>query len=267
MTKIIKRNFYFSYVGGKSKELKYIEPLFDPKKFKTFVEPFCGSCQFSIFCFNKNKKSNIVINDIDNNLYLFLKDVKENSFKNYVKFINDNYNHETTKEQYNEVLKETNIKTWVYKKKIYAIREGLFPTKKKIKKLEYNEYKDIDKFIMNARVELNNKDYKEIMEKYKDDEKALIFLDPPYFLSHNEFYKTKGSGFGGSEMSKIEFIDPTIEYIYIRNALKNFKCKIIMIINHCELLRDYFRDYYKSSYDVQYQITKKISKHMIISNL
>ncbi len=35
---------------------------------------------------------------------------------------------------------------------------------------------------------ITNQDWKEIMKQYKDNEKAFIYLDPPYLNSFNESY-------------------------------------------------------------------------------
>lgn len=261
------KNFYYSYAGGKSKELKYIDKYFDLLKFDTIIEPFCGSCSFSYNCFKKDSSKKYVINDIDTKLVGILNDIKINTSKKYFDFCKLNYTKDTTKEHYNNIVKQDSLESHFYKSKIYTLRQGLMPIKYINFDLEHENYKKLDSFFMSNNVEINNVDYKDIIEQYKNDDRAFIFLDPPYFLSCNQFYATKGKGFEGCDISKKEYIDPTAEYIYIRNALQHYKCKIIMIINDCELLRDYFRDFYKESYDKTYQITKKKSKHMVVSNI
>lgn len=264
---MVKKHFYFAYPGGKSKEIKFINKYFDISKYDVIIEPFCGSSAFSYSCFNKDNTKQFVINDINDELIKLLCDIKVNSCQKYLDYCKNNYSKDTTKEQFIEIINQPTLEAFFFKNKIYNLRIGLFPIRNKNFDLNYDSYKELDNFYMSRNLEIINKDYKEIIEKHKDNEKAFIFLDPPYFLSHNYFYKTKGKGFGGDNMNKTEYTDPTAEYIYIRNALQNYKCKILMIINDCDLLKDYFKQFYKESYLLTYQMTKKKSKHMVISNI
>lgn len=263
----MKKYFYFPYVGGKSKELKYIYKYCDISKYDVIIEPFCGSSAFSYDVFLKDHNKTFILNDINKTLINLLSDIKKNTSKKYINYCSGNWiQGKTTKEEYEKIINKDCLESYFYKNKIYNIRTGLYPLKKSFK-FNYNEYIKLDSFYMSDNVFLYNEDYKNIIEKYKDNEKAFIFLDPPYFLSFNSSYTKNGSGFGGNEMSKKEYTDPTKEYIYIRNALTNYKCKILIIINDCELLKDYFNLFYKESYGKEYQITKKKSKHMVISNI
>lgn len=260
--------FYFSYFGGKSKELKYFKNLYENLNFKTVVEPFCGSCAFSSDFYEthaEDKKIKYIINDLDSQLIRMLKDVKKNSFKKYVIYLNETYSKvKDSKEEYDKLKKNKNsLLDYVFLRKVFSIRPGLFPTNKNFT-FSYEDYEKIDKFIKKAQI--FNKDYKTILEKYKNDKSALVFLDPPYFMSYNDCYTSKGKGFSNSLNKKSEWIDPTIEYINILNFFKEAKCLIIMIINKTSLLEYFFNDFLIGEYDVKYQTTKKINKHLIISN-
>lgn len=262
--KKIKKYFYFPYIGGKSKEIRYITDLIDIKKYTTIIEPFCGSSAFSYYYYNINNKLKFHINDINEELINFLLDIRKKTFRPYIEFINNNYEHgKTTKEQYNKISKGTDLYAYIFRNKIYGNRPNLFPNiKRKMRKPNYEDYEDLDNFYMNKNVKITNKDYKEVLEKYKNDVKALIFLDPPYYVSYNQKYYDNGKGFGGNVNNKIEYEDSTREYKFIREALKNYKCKIIFIINETEIMREYFKDYYLKSYDLTYQMTKKKSKQI-----
>jgi site-specific DNA-adenine methylase len=265
-------HFYFSYVGGKSKELSYIFKYMDVNKYDKIIEPFCGSCAFTLSFFQNHFNNQVFhINDIDDNLYRLLSDIKINGSNNYFDFLQKNWiNGKTTREEHNNIviLKDTNLLNWFYFRKIYKLRIGLYPLNANININNSNDkYTHLDKFFQNPNTIISNQDYRDIIEKYKDDEKAFIFLDPPYFLSDNNFYKQKGEKFGGTRLNKTEFIDPTEEFLYIRNALENYKCTILMIINECCLLKDYYKNYFKESYGKRYEMTKKVSRHMVITNI
>ncbi len=61
------------------------------------------------------------------------------------------------------------------------------------------------------------KDWKEIMEEYKDNEKAFIYLDPPYLNSFHNNYNQYN--FSSDENNII--IDNTKIYIDILKYLEN----------------------------------------------
>lgn len=264
----IRNLFYFSYIGGKSKELKYVMPLVDMTKYHTIVEPFCGSCIFSTTLYDKHPSLRYHVNDIDNNLYDFLQDVKHNGSSRYFDYCRENWQFGvTTKEKYNVARAETGLNGWFYRNKIFNIRKGLYPTTGRNFCLEHDKYQHLDTFFMNNNVTVTNNDFLDVLEQYKNDSNALLFLDPPYFLTDNNHYSRKGESFGGAEMHKDEYVDPTKALVSIKDALNNSKCNIIMIINDCGLLRDYYSEYYVTSYNKTYQFTKNKSKHMIITNI
>ena len=105
-------------------------------------------------------------------------------------------------------------------------------------------------------------------ETFKDDDAALIYLDPPYFNACNTFY-------GGivSVDSNMNILDNTYIFIYILNFLKEAKCKIIFVINHNSLLSELYKPYIKHIYNKTYAFShtnlnnkKRRTQHMIITN-
>ena len=91
------------------------------------------------------------------------------------------------------------------------------------------------------------------MEQYKDNEKAFIYLDPPYVNSYNEKYNVY-------DKYKIDenniIIDNTKIYIDILDYLKNSKCKIIFSINSNSITRHIYKDYIKVDYSSFYSTTQ-----------
>ena len=66
------------------------------------------------------------------------------------------------------------------------------------------------------------------MEKYKDDEKAFIYLDPPYLNSFNRNYDQYKTSIDNDNI----IIDNLKIYIDIIYYLKNSKHKILFSINN-----------------------------------
>lgn len=258
-------SFYFPYVGGKSRELPAVMKYIDMSKIESVVEPFCGSCVFSTSISKSAPALNFHVNDIDEQLTSFLQDVKQNGSQKYIDFCHENWEQgKTTRDQYNTVANRDDAFGWFYRNKIYQLRRGFFPNNRKVG--VDGDYKHLDNFFMSPNVRITNDGYESVINNHREDENCVIFLDPPYFLSDNEFYKQNGRGFGGDYLSNEEFVDPTANFCFIRDVMKTAKAQILMVINECELLKDYYRDFFKESYPITYQMTRKKSRHMILSN-
>ena len=91
-------------------------------------------------------------------------------------------------------------------------------------------------------------DYKEILEKYKNNENAFIYLDPPYLDSYNSGY---GKYHGKTYDDKLNIIDNTAMYIDFLELLK-CKCKVLFSINANALTRYLYKDYIKEEYNKNY---------------
>ena len=91
---------------------------------------------------------------------------------------------------------------------------------------------------------ITNDDYLNIFEQYKDNNKAFLFLDPPYIFSENKAYNLIDDDVT-SIMVKI------YEYFLI------CKCKCMLIINDLYILRYIFKNFIKGSYIKIYMIGKK----------
>lgn len=266
-------DFYFSYVGGKNREMKYIDDIIDnldKETIKNIIEPFAGSSAFSRYMFfNKEyNKCNYIINDNDKELIDFYKQIKKNGSNSLVdalnKKIDEKHTKETHKKLYSEYketkdvqIKNTNL--YILKKfcfKRIEIFSSRIPKKKEYYYIDnfYNKYNNL---------KIYNDDFIKIIDKYKNDSTALIFLDPPYFDSFNSVYfmyeKDK------TTENKIK-IDNTKMYIDILEYLKNCKCKIIMIINSNKILDYLYKDYIKKRYNKTYQMSKKNTEHIVCTN-
>ena len=230
-----KSNFYFGYPGNKRSENKLLEPYLSLEGIDRFVEPFCGTSSFSRFIYaNYGDKYAYFSNDIDNGLITWLKDVQIYGCKKYFDFTNERLKGLTRErhKNYIQCYKQNPINPYYYfyYNKIYNYRRSLYPERLVDKTQDWTKYKHLDEFYKICR--LSNLDYINYLETFKDDENALIYLDPPYFNACNTFY-------GGIESvdKDMNIIDNTYIFSYILNYLKEAKCKIIFVINHNIIIR------------------------------
>jgi len=77
----------------------------------------------------------------------------------------------------------------------------------------------IEKYILDNSIK-TNVDYKEILDLYKNDENAFLFLDPPYLFSDNSGY-----------LQQNEETDMTHIVVYLKEYSETCKCKVMLIIN------------------------------------
>lgn len=251
-------------MGSKRIDLQYFcDFLTFDDKIKIIVEPFSGACAVSYYIYwNSNgKKLNYHINDIDINLYNFLNYININGSKIMIEKYNISL-ETMNKENYNKILTEYKnqydpIKYFIIKK-CTCRYIGLY--RKTKKPISIDKYKHNDEFI--NKCVITNNDYKIIFDKYKDDENAFLFIDPPYFQSCNIWY----TGYDDRTDTKNNIIDNTIMFIDIYNMLRSAKCKILLIINKNAITEYIYKDFIKSEYIKQYQLTKNISVHLICSN-
>ena len=244
-------------MGNKRNELKLLLPIIEPHldEDSIFVEPFCGS---SIVSFNIFMKHNIKchINDIDELRIKFYNNMnkekeRQKLYKLEQEILNkgEKFYYSIVREGDDEYLK------YVISRRIHAIRYGLFPT---TKKLILHEISPNWKSFFKDSI-ITNKDYKVIFEKYKDNEKAFLYLDPPYMDSYNAGYN---SFQGANHDKEFNIIDNTKMYIDFINILKDCKCKVLFSINDCALTRYLYKDYIKDTYNHIYQSTYKNIKEL-----
>ena len=248
--------FLFGRLGNKKNEIKNFKNYFpNSDKIKRIVEPFGGSfavtrCHY----INENKKYHV--NDTDDELFEI--------YENYEKYgelsnqlitiantcLNENNNIDfikfKEKVRDSEVDMETNLyKFWI---KCNVIRARL------VKKNPIRDF--TESYEIMKKIKFTNKDYKEIFNKYQNDKKAFLFVDPPYLFSDNSSY------------NPCDGQDTTYIIVFLKQFLedKNTKCKVMIIVNELAILRDIFDKYYKASYSKTYAISKKKMNHMIITN-
>jgi len=260
--------FYFSWLGNKRKEIdKILNVCKDFENIKTIVEPFGGTCFFSYFLYKnyENNNFNFIINDIDEQLTFFCNNFYKNK-EEYIKKSLDLINDIDDKEKYNNLINEYKNKKitdedfieyyYVYNT-YYAIRKGFFPTTRNKPKYKYilDKTKKYDDFFKNNTY--LNFNFIDIIEKYKDDETALIYFDPPYVQTDTSSY-----------------FNQIIDWEYLINFLETCKCKYILHVNCNIWMKFIFTRICKKfiNYDYNYQnlyIKRRDTKtiHSIYTNI
>ena len=239
----------FNRLVNNKNDIKFFKHLL-PQDLKTIIEPFCGTCAVSRICFPDSDIYEYHFNDLDEEVYFIMNNLKEYvRRKNEVveEYINDYKSKGIQSKEYIKIMKERTSSIDKYLLKFNIVWGYIFKLSKT--RINPNDY------LIFEKATKTNKDYKEIMEKYKDDEKAFIFLDPPYLFSNNSAYNPQEDE---SDMTEI--------IIYTLDYLKTCKCKVMLIINKLYILEFLFNDYIEGEYDKKYQLGKKKSKHLIITN-
>lgn len=255
-----KNHFIFGYSGNKRNECNN---LYDALKghynnFNTIVEPFCGSCAFSYYMAQKHpKKYKYVINDNNEmliNLINLAKDeIKYNLFVDNLKIMFDDVM--TSKEEYNKLMpkSKTDLSAFVFIHKVYNIRPGLYPTSKPFKKECFDAMKTCGflDFIRNEDVTIYCRSGISVYDEYRGNEDALIFLDPPYLDSCNDFYLNCNVN--------------VYEYLF-DNDIDNEDAYIMLCLEKMWIMQLLFRGKKQIEYSKLYQPRKRMTTHIIIVN-
>lgn len=247
----MKTHFFVPWYGNKRKEFQFFEKYILLNNIDTIIEPFCGSCAFSFELSKKYPmKFQYILNDTDEDLIYLLKISKnDEELKRLQDDINNEIDKIKCKEDYNRL---TGFKRWFIHRKYYYIRPGMYPEGKVFKKLNFDDY-DILKFLRNEKIEIIKGNYTEIIEKYKNDNNVLMFIDPPYIMACNDFYSEKKEGIN------------VYEWFY-KNPIENLNAKYLIILEDNWIIKLLFNQYIKESYGKKYQPSKKNTNHVIITN-
>ena len=208
--------------GNKFTILKKIIPLIPPHKI--YIEPFLGS---GALFFNTPNAELSILNDLSKDVITMFKLIKKAPLitKNYQGFTDVSEAREFYENHGNDI----------YDKIIYNLIKNNYgfyghPVKKTedIHKAYTNQYfinhlKDYKEKLKDTI--LLNEDYKKVIKKY-DNEKAFIFLDPPYEKSDKRSYE-----------------NPIIDYEEMAKILKNIKGKFLLTLNDSPYIRQVFKDF------------------------
>lgn len=226
-----------SYQGSKRKELKYIKE-YEPKEFNKLVDVFGGGGSVSMFYLSRDYK--VYYNDINEELielYHILKN--ENDTKMLMDKIKD---IPQTEEMFYEMFDGNRGALrllYITKFCFRGVINRRMPNKIKdifiTRDISYKHLIEYPKNLINMSI--TEEDYKIILERYKNDTDAFLYLDPPYISKMNNTYITNFT---------IEDI------IFIRDYFDTCKCKIMIHIDYTGYTRETFNKYYKYGYSVKY---------------
>ena len=253
-------NSPIKWVGGKRREIKHFEQYIP--KHKIYIEPFMGGG--AVFWNLQPEKA--VVNDINEHLINFYEVLRDN----YPDLKEELQLYTNTLESYKNVIKTLNTKQ--YKNKIeqaaifYYLNKAAFSGSWRVNSkggfnVGYGYYKNdnykklTDEFVpILQRTEICNKDYRDIIDTYKDNNDAFIFFDPPY-LDCDTLYTSS---------QKFENI-----YKYIYNFMNECKSKTMLVAKENKYILDTFGDYVQVTYGKNYKCNAKSDKennHVIIAN-
>ena len=103
-------------------------------------------------------------------------------------------------------------------------------------------------FLKNEKVTLYNDEGTNLIEYYKNNKKAFIFLDPPYLVACNDFYYD-------SKVNVYEYLS--------KNTIDKMKATVLLCLEDNWIIKLLFEKYIKHK---KYECSKKKTTHLIISN-
>ena len=254
----------FSWIGGKSQDIKHIKPYF-PKTINAYIEPFIGGG--SVF-FNLNHSQNIVNdNDADLiNLYrhlanpdneIFFKEKcqtynnlsaidRHKVFTYIIYILNNNYPYNIDRA----------ILFYIYKKMVYRgmMRYNRFGkyanykiniTNGKLGKLKLRLSAIFYQLMKDTTI--YNTDYKEIFDMGKMGD--FVFIDPPYSTTMG--YQTKFT---------------KNDHIELADKFKSSIANVMLVVNDIPLMRQLYDGYIVGRYEKTYAVKPKTKEYILIIN-
>lgn len=232
----------YKYLGGKSRELKYFRN-FIPKNYEIYVEPFFGGG--AVFWDQEPDVAHI--NDLDLELMTFLDFVRHDVDK-----INEVVNWPVNKEfflnlrdSYGRNIPNDELKS--AQRYFYFLRTSFngclrYNAKKDRYNMSFGGERPIKPISKEAAILLQNTiissmDWERVFEQYEENEKAFIFLDPPYeglfsYLLDSDENKEKGR----------ELL------VRLSDKIRKAKAKCLLTINKTPFTEELFADLVVSEY-------------------
>jgi len=250
--------FYFSYVGSKSKDLKnFIK--FIPDHIQHIIEPFCGACSVSRFLATKHEFHECCfhVDDNDNELIGFLQTIHSGHGPDIFRHAQQRVDNEKPKsfghKSSSYFQHPTNSIDDYFYYRFYSNSKYHYIHRRKHE--NYDDFHITNNFFKNAHISCL--DYTDVLNQYKNDATAFLFIDPPYLDSFNVCYKS---------FNQKTSNDNTRIFVDLVKYIKSCKCKVMIILNDNALVRYLFDGYIKSSYDKIYQFSKRKAVHLVITN-
>ncbi len=244
----MKKSF-LKYFGGKSLFANKIIPLIPSHQ--CYCEVFCGAAWL---LFKKDESKVEIINDINQDLVTLYRVVK-NHLEEFIRcfkwMLMSRDEFDLLKKENPDALTDIQRAVRFY----YLLKNGYggkvdnpyFSTSHQrppaLNLLSLEE--DLSNACLRlSRVYIENKGYKDLMNRY-DDAGTFFYCDPPYFNRENCY--------GKNIFSKEDFIT-------LKNIYKTLKGKFIMSINDTPEIREYYQDFNIKEVKATYSVSGKVQK-------
>uniref|UniRef100_A0A383WLW1 site-specific DNA-methyltransferase (adenine-specific) n=1 Tax=Tetradesmus obliquus TaxID=3088 RepID=A0A383WLW1_TETOB len=266
-------DFFFAYTGSKRKENGHIADLIkgNINNITTVVEPFGGSLAFSRWLYSSvegGKKKTYLCSDADDSLVFFCNTfpaMRDEVLDAAIMKTNELYASPKPSVDLRTYMRDvptTNFNKLVHTlvvRKNSGCRQGFFrPAPCRFIKYTTKTTDTVEFFKYGTHYK--KQDFTVYMEQVKNDENALVYLDPPYLERDNKFY--------------VQY-DLLRIFPYLAEWMATCKCKFLMVHSECAFLIEQlakangrFRLY--KTYDKAYAVTKDKSKrttHLVITNM
>lgn len=252
------------YPGGKSRACKIIDDVisthFDISKYNTLLSPFFGGGSFE-FYFQNRHGYNIIANDKFTPLYNFWKQVKNNKKilcselkKNTIISKEQFVNYRNTIMNMNNEIQQA-MQYFIINRCSFsgATLSGGFSEEASKKRYTLSSIDRIELLDL-SNIEFYNLDFEKFISTHYDDERCLMFLDPPYFLEKN-------SRLYGNNGDMHELFDHQLLFDTIKTK-KNW----IITYNNCEYIKKLYNNFKIIEVNWSYGMntTKKSSEIIIL---
>lgn len=257
------------YPGGKSRAIKQILPLI-PSDILEFREPFVGGGSVFIALSQIISKTSFWINDINNDLYCFWKEINNNIDK-LIQSIQEIFSQNNDGRKLYLYYKNENHKFSEYERAVrfFVLNRITFSgiadsggysqsafekrfTQSSIKRLE-----ELKKIFNNIKV--TNYDYNEVVNI--TGKNVFIFLDPPYYsVMKSKLYGKKGH------------LHTSFDHVRFAETMKKIKHRWLITYDDCPIIRDLFKFANITTWELQYgmnnykQKTAAKGRELFISN-
>ena len=254
----------FNWVGGKFKKLTWLIPLIEPPGITSFVDAFGGS---AVVLINRKKTRHEVYNDLDGgavNFFRCLRDRPEELFHlleltPYAKEefvltkepVPDDHPHgdvEAARRFFCSISMSYSGTRSTFGHGISSHKETSVPTESHRSRIDRLINTNIVPRLQ--QVEMWNRPAIEVVEKFKDKDSCLIYLDPPYEPST---WKDKTSKYQTPPMEEEDHRE-------LLNALLQARCRVAISGYNSALYSELLGDWRTSTKEVQVTVSGKFEE-------
>lgn len=239
--------FYFPYAGNKRKEWARVAARVGPASYDVIAEPFAGSAAVSLEAAAAARAAGrqlaVSLNDADAELVAFLRAVAAEGSAPFFEYVNARL----TRADYDAEQAAAGPRAWFYRRRVTRQwgRKGA--------PAEFRAYartaRQAETDAVLAAAEISCGDWLAHAERFADNPRALVFLDPPYFASHNRDYAAFA---GPSWREDGTCADATQVYVDIADFLARARCGVVLITNANAVMRRLYGAWAVDEYDHDY---------------